>query len=79
MSNYREQIRAIIADKLSVSVEEITDEKTFGDLGADSLDAVELVMEFEKEFNIAIPDEEAEAMTSVGKAMEILIKKIEGK
>lgn len=79
MSNYREQIRAIIADKLSVSVEEITDEKTFGDLGADSLDAVELVMEFEKEFNIAIPDEEAEAMTSVGKVMEIIIRKIEGK
>lgn len=79
MSNYREQITAIIVDKLGVKANEVTDEKTFNDLGADSLDAVELVMEFEKEFNIAIPDQEAEEMTSVGKAMEIVIKKIEEK
>lgn len=76
MSNYREKITDIIIDKLGVNIDEITEEKTFGDLGADSLDAVELIMEFEKEFGINIPDVEMEEIKTVGDAMGIVIKKI---
>lgn len=79
MSNIKERIRAIIVDKLSVGAEEITEEKSFTDLGADSLDAVELIMEFEKEFKIDIPDEEMEQIKSVGHAMEMVIQKVNEK
>lgn len=61
MSEIREKIVAIIVDKLGVEPAEVTNEASFtNDLGADSLDTVELIMEFEKEFNIAIPDDQAE-------------------
>ena len=61
MSEVAERVKAIIVDKLSVEETEVTNEASFtNDLGADSLDTVELIMEFEKEFNIAIPDDQAE-------------------
>ena len=62
--------RAIIVDKLSVEETEVTNEASFtNDLGADSLDTVELIMEFEKEFGISIPDDQAEKITTVGDAI----------
>ena len=62
--------KAIIADKLGVDEKEITPQASFtNDLGADSLDTVELIMEFEKEFNIAIPDDQAEKISTVGEAV----------
>ena len=68
-----EKLQAIIADVLNVSPETITPDTTFvDDLGADSLDTVELIMEFEKEFNISIPDEQAETITTVGQAVAYL-------
>ena len=61
MSNIADKVKQIIIDKLGVDENEISNEASFtNDLGADSLDTVELIMEFEKEFDIAIPDEEAE-------------------
>ncbi|MDE6877773.1 MAG: acyl carrier protein [Odoribacter sp.] len=61
---------AIIVDKLGVDESEVTPEATFtNDLGADSLDTVELIMELEKEFNITIPDDQAEKITTVGDAI----------
>jgi acyl carrier protein len=75
MSNISEKVTAIIVDKLGVDAGEVTPEASFtNDLGADSLDTVELIMEFEKEFNIAIPDDQAENISTVGEA----IKHIEG-
>lgn len=79
MSNYKERIREIIVDKLGVDINEITEEKTFSDLSADSLDAAELMFEFEKEFNINISDIEMEEIKTVGDAMEIIIRKVEEK
>jgi acyl carrier protein len=71
------KVRAIIADKLGVDEKEITPQASFtNDLGADSLDTVELIMEFEKEFNIAIPDEQAEKISTVGEAIEYIKKNI---
>lgn len=68
--------RTIIAEQLSVKIEEVTDDASFvNDLGADSLDTVELVMALEEKFGVEIPDEDAEKMTTVGDA----IKYIEGK
>ena len=65
-----DRVRAIIAEQLGVKLEEVTDSASFiEDLGADSLDTVELVMALEEEFGIEIPDEEAEKMTSVGEAI----------
>ena len=62
-----ERVKAIIVDKLGVSETEVKPEATFAqDLGADSLDTVELIMEFEKEFGITIPDDKAEGITTVG-------------
>ena len=62
--------KAIIVDKLGVDETEVTPEATFtNDLGADSLDTVELIMELEKEFNITIPDDQAEKITTVGDAI----------
>jgi acyl carrier protein len=67
MSEIQEKVVKIIVDKLSVPASEVTPEATFtGDLGADSLDTVELVMEFEKEFGIQVADEEAEKFQTVG-------------
>ena len=73
MSNIADKVKQIIVDKLGVDESEITNEASFtNDLGADSLDTVELIMEFEKEFDIAIPDEEAEKIQTVGMAVEYL-------
>ena len=71
MSESAERVKAIIVDKLSVEESEVTNEASFtNDLGADSLDTVELIMEFEKEFNISIPDDQAEKITTVGDAIK---------
>jgi acyl carrier protein len=73
MSNVAEKVKAIIVDKLGVDESEVTNEANFiNDLGADSLDTVELIMEFEKEFNIQIPDDKAEAIATVGDAVEFI-------
>jgi acyl carrier protein len=73
MSDIATRVKAIIVDKLGVDENEVTPEASFtNDLGADSLDTVELIMEFEKEFNIAIPDEEAEKISTVGDAMKYI-------
>jgi acyl carrier protein len=73
MSAIEEKVRAIIVDKLGVEDSEVTPEASFNnDLGADSLDTVELIMEFEKEFSIAIPDEEAEKIATVGDAVSYI-------
>lgn len=73
MSDIADKVKQIILDKLGVDESEISNESSFtNDLGADSLDTVELIMEFEKEFDIAIPDEEAEKIQTVGMAVEYL-------
>ena len=73
MSSIAEKVNNIIIDKLGIEESEITPEASFtGDLGADSLDTVELIMEFEREFDIAIPDEDAEKIQTVGDAIEYL-------
>ncbi len=70
------KIKAIVADKLSISEEQVTEEASFiDDLGADSLDTVELVMALEDEFDLDIPDEEAEKMTTVGKSIDYVLAK----
>jgi acyl carrier protein len=75
MSEIAARVKKIIVDKLGVGEDEVTNEASFtNDLGADSLDTVELIMEFEKEFNISIPDEQAETITTVGHAIEYLEK-----
>lgn len=73
MSDVAEKVTKIIVDKLGVDESEVTAEASFtNDLGADSLDTVELIMEFEKEFDISIPDEKAENIQTVGQAIEYL-------
>ena len=73
MSSIAEKVNNIIIDKLGIEESEITPEASFtGDLGADSLDTVELIMEFEREFDIAIPDEDAEKIQTVGDVIEYL-------
>lgn len=73
MSDIASKVKAIIVDKLGVDESEVTTEASFtNDLGADSLDTVELIMEFEKEFNIAIPDEQAEKIGTVGQAVSYI-------
>ncbi|MDI9337088.1 MAG: acyl carrier protein [Alphaproteobacteria bacterium] len=73
MSEVKSKVTKIIADKLSVEESEITDGASFtNDLGADSLDQVELIMEFEKEFNISISDEDAEKITTFGEAVKYI-------
>ena len=70
MSDIESRVKAIIVDKLGVDESEVTPESSFtNDLGADSLDTVELIMEFEKEFNLAIPDDQAETIGTVGDAI----------
>lgn len=76
MSEIEAKIKAIVVDKLGVDEKNVTPEASFtNDLGADSLDTVELIMELEKEFNIQIPDEAAEQITTVGD----VIKYVESK
>ncbi len=73
MSEIANRVKKIIVDKLGVDESEVTPEATFSnDLGADSLDTVELMMESEKEFNISIPDDQAENIGSVGQAISYL-------
>ena len=73
MAEIIDKVQAIIAEKLSVDAAEVTPEKSFtNDLGADSLDTVELIMEFEKEFGIQIPDEAAEQISTVGDAIKYI-------
>ena len=73
MSEIASRVKAIIVDKLGVEESEVTIEASFtNDLGADSLDTVELIMEFEKEFNISIPDEDAEKIGTVGDAISYI-------
>jgi len=73
MSDNAEKVKAIIVDKLNVEPTEVTEEASFtNDLGADSLDTVELIMEFEKEFGISIPDDQAEKITTVGDAIKYI-------
>ena len=75
MSETAARVKAIIVDKLGVEESEVTNEASFtNDLGADSLDTVELIMEFEKEFNISIPDDEAEKISKVGDAVDYVEK-----
>lgn len=71
------KIKAIVSDKLSISEDQVTEEASFiDDLGADSLDTVELVMALEDEFKMDIPDEEAEKMTTVGKAIDHILSNV---
>lgn len=77
MSEIAKKVTAIIVDKLGVDEAEVTREASFtNDLGADSLDTVELIMEFEKEFNIAIPDDQAETIQTVGDAVSYIEKNV---
>ncbi len=73
MSEVTTKVKAIIVDKLGVDETEVTNEASFtNDLGADSLDTVELIMELEKEFDIQIPDDEAEGIATVGDAIKFV-------
>ena len=75
MADTATKVKAIIVDKLGVDEAEVTSEASFtNDLGADSLDTVELIMEFEKEFDIQIPDDQAEAIATVGDAISFIEK-----
>ncbi|MEI8242300.1 MAG: acyl carrier protein [bacterium] len=72
-SKLEERVKEIIVEQLGVNAEQVTPEASFiDDLGADSLDTVELIMAFEEEFGAEIPDEEAEKLTTVGKVTEYL-------
>ena len=76
MEDLKGRVTAIIADKLGVEESDIVAEASFtNDLGADSLDTVELIMEFEKVFDLTIPDEDAEKMATVGDAIAYLSEK----
>ena len=78
MADLEAKVKAIIVDKLGVDEESITPESSFtNDLGADSLDTVELIMEFEKEFDITIPDEDAEQIATVGDAVSYLQERVD--
>ena len=80
MSDIATRVKAIIVDKLGVDEKEVTPEASFtNDLGADSLDTVELIMEFEKEFDLAIPDDQAEKISTVGEAIKHIEKALENK
>lgn len=77
MSSVAEKVKQIIVNKLGVEESQITNEASFtNDLGADSLDTVELIMEFEKEFNISIEDSDAEKIQTVGDAINYLESKV---
>ena len=73
MSSVEQQVKAIVAEQLGVKAEQVTNDASFvDDLGADSLDTVELVMALEEEFEIEIPDEEAEKITTVQQAISYI-------
>ena len=73
MSEIAEKVKAIIVEKLSVDAADVKDEASFtNDLGADSLETVELMMDLEKEFNITIPEEVSEQMSTVGDAIKYI-------
>lgn len=73
MSEVAQKVKSIIVEKLGVDENEVTNEASFtNDLGADSLDTVELIMEFEKEFGITIADDQTEKITTVGEAIELI-------
>jgi acyl carrier protein len=73
MSNIEEQVKSIVAEQLGVKGDEVTNEASFvDDLGADSLDTVELVMALEEEFDTEIPDEDAEKITTVQQAIDFV-------
>lgn len=77
MSGIGDKIKSVIAEQLGVKPEEVTDQAKFvDDLGADSLDTVELVMALEEEYGIEIPDEDAEKLTTVGDAMKYIEEKL---
>ena len=77
MSDTNTKVKAIIVDKLGVDESEVTNDASFtNDLGADSLDTVELIMELEKEFDIQIPDDEAEGIVTVGDAISFVEKAV---
>jgi len=79
MSTITDRVSKIIADKLVIDASEVTAEANFKqDLGADSIDLVELIMEFEREFELSIPDEKAEEIQTVGNAIEFLEEAING-
>ncbi len=76
MSEVAEKVKAIVAEQLGVKIEEVKNEAKFiDDLGADSLDTVELVMALEEEFGAEIPDEDAEKLTTVGEAIKYIEEK----
>jgi acyl carrier protein len=76
MSDFSARVKEIIANELGVEIEKVTEDASFvDDLGADSLDTVELVMAFEEEFEVEIPDEDAERMQTVGDAIQYLEEK----
>ena len=77
MPEHYDKIKEIIIDKLGIDDGKITmDAKFIDDLGADSLDTVELIMQFEEEFGIEIPDEDAEGLLSVGQAVDYITNKL---
>ena len=77
MAEIEEKVKAIIADKLGVESSQVTTDANFQtDLGADSLDTVEMIMEFEKEFNIEIPDEDTQKIGTVGDAIAYVENKL---
>ncbi|MCI2425729.1 acyl carrier protein [Candidatus Acetothermia bacterium] len=77
MIDIAERVKTIIADQLMVDIEQVTDSASFtDDLGADSLDTIELVMEFEDEFNLEIPDADAEKLTTVLDAITYLEQRL---
>ncbi len=80
MSDIAAKVKAIIVDKLGVDESEVTNDASFtNDLGADSLDTVELIMEFEKEFDLSIPDDQAEKIATVGEAIKHIEEGIKSK
>ena len=80
MSNVEQQVKAIVAEQLGVKAEQVTSAASFvDDLGADSLDTVELVMALEEEFGIEIPDEDAEKMVTVGDSIKYIEQKAAAK
>lgn len=77
MADIKERVVSIIVEKLGIDAAQVTEEARFtNDLGADSLDTVELIMEFEKEFNISIPDDQAEKISTVGDAIRFIEENI---
>lgn len=76
MEDFKDKFYALLIDKLDVNQEELKPEAKFSDLGADSLDMVELIIDFEKTFNITIPDADIENIITIGDAEEYLRSKI---